>query len=176
LNRQQIKATEKSEKCLKYQRGTLLKIQLSCPHLIIPPLPKQTISFPHSFRFSVSTMDLSLAASPSSFDLLLLNSHKFSLFQFNPDFSLKSKKPPTKSLFWRQNRPFRVRALNDDGFVLEDVPHLTDFLPHLPVINHSVFPSLKLPFLFSILGFFFFFCSRIQILYITAMPTRLSST
>eukprot|EP00258_Populus_trichocarpa_P037650 XP_024453669.1 ATP-dependent 6-phosphofructokinase 4, chloroplastic isoform X2 [Populus trichocarpa] len=77
-------------------------------------------------------MDLSLAASPSSFDLLLLNSHKFSLFQFNPDFSLKSKKPPTKSLFWRQNRPFRVRALNDDGFVLEDVPHLTDFLPHLP--------------------------------------------
>jgi hypothetical protein len=102
-------------------------------------------------------MDLSLAASPSSFDLLLLNSHKFSLFQFNRDFSLKSKKPPTKSLFWRQNRPFRVRALNDDGFILEDVPHLTDFLPHLPVINHSVFPSLKLPFLFSILGFFFFF-------------------
>ncbi|KAJ6933905.1 ATP-dependent 6-phosphofructokinase 4 [Populus alba x Populus x berolinensis] len=77
-------------------------------------------------------MDLSLAASPSSFDLLLLNSHKFSLFQFNPDFSLKSKTPPTKSLFWRQNRPFRARALNDDGFVLEDVPHLTDFLPHLP--------------------------------------------
>ncbi|KAG6782974.1 hypothetical protein POTOM_012401 [Populus tomentosa] len=77
-------------------------------------------------------MDLSLAASPSSFDLLLLNSHKFSLFQSNPDFSLKSKKPPTKSLFWRQNRPFRARALNDDGFVLEDVPHLTDFLPHLP--------------------------------------------
>ncbi|KAJ6414922.1 hypothetical protein OIU84_003857 [Salix udensis] len=78
-------------------------------------------------------MDLSLAAAASSsFDLLFLNAHKFSLFQCNPNFSLKSKPLPAKSLFWRQNHQVRVRALNDDGFVLEDVPHLTDFLPHLP--------------------------------------------
>ncbi|CAK7335887.1 unnamed protein product [Dovyalis caffra] len=81
-------------------------------------------------------MDLSFAVASSScsssFHLLSLNSRKFSLFQFNPNLSIKSTNSTTNSLFWRQNHPIRVRALNDDGFVREDVPHLTDFLPHLP--------------------------------------------
>ncbi|XP_050224717.1 ATP-dependent 6-phosphofructokinase 4, chloroplastic-like [Mercurialis annua] len=45
----------------------------------------------------------------------------------------------TQSLFWRQNRRILTLkaqtsngAVNDNGFILEDVPHLTDFLPDLP--------------------------------------------
>lgn len=38
----------------------------------------------------------------------------------------------------RQNQPIRSQSTNhqpaNDGFVLEDVPHLTNFLPNLPVI------------------------------------------
>lgn len=38
----------------------------------------------------------------------------------------------------RQNQPIRSQSSNhqpaNDGFVLEDVPHLTNFLPNLPVI------------------------------------------
>ncbi|KAM5557010.1 ATP-dependent 6-phosphofructokinase 4, chloroplastic [Rosa sericea] len=49
--------------------------------------------------------------------------------------SLKSRTFLLPSLS-RQNRPIRSQSSNhqprDDGFVLEDVPHLTDFLPNLP--------------------------------------------
>ncbi|XP_004309023.1 PREDICTED: ATP-dependent 6-phosphofructokinase 4, chloroplastic [Fragaria vesca subsp. vesca] len=49
--------------------------------------------------------------------------------------SLKSRSFLAPSLS-RQNRPIRSQSSNhqpvDDGFVLEDVPHLTDFLPNLP--------------------------------------------
>ncbi|EEF51612.1 ATP-dependent 6-phosphofructokinase 4, chloroplastic [Ricinus communis] len=46
-------------------------------------------------------------------------------------FNLKSR---NQSVFWRQNRhSFSLRAqTSNDGFILEDVPHLTDFLPDSP--------------------------------------------
>ncbi|KAJ6393381.1 hypothetical protein OIU77_022778 [Salix suchowensis] len=55
------------------------------------------------------------------------NSHYFNRI---PTFL--SNPPPTKPLFWRQNHPIRVRALKDDGFVLEVMPLLIDFPPVLP--------------------------------------------
>lgn len=52
-----------------------------------------------------------------------------------------------KSLVSRQNRRIRAHIsnerANDDGFLLEDVPHLTHFLPDLPVVNDA---SCSYPF------------------------------
>uniref|UniRef100_A0A2C9UIR8 Phosphofructokinase domain-containing protein n=1 Tax=Manihot esculenta TaxID=3983 RepID=A0A2C9UIR8_MANES len=88
-------------------------------------------------------MDLSIPSSfsvseifPSSRSLSPPSFQKLRLFPFIYDSNLKSRNFPTRSLFCRQNRlSLRAQTSNgalNDGFVLEDVPHLTDFLPDLP--------------------------------------------
>lgn len=58
----------------------------------------------------------------------------------HPSFKSRSFLVP---YFWRQNKPIRSQSSNhqpgSDGFVLEDVPHLTDFLPNLQVTIRSKF-------------------------------------
>ncbi|GMP23880.1 hypothetical protein CsSME_00001331 [Camellia sinensis var. sinensis] len=54
-----------------------------------------------------------------------------------PNLNLKPRIFSRKQLHWRHNHPIRAQNSNhtiDDGFELEDVPHLTNFLPDLPVI------------------------------------------
>ncbi|XP_052186287.1 ATP-dependent 6-phosphofructokinase 4, chloroplastic isoform X1 [Diospyros lotus] len=81
-------------------------------------------------------MDLSLSAtlcylSPSPTTSPLVSRPLFlHVANFKPKVSLR------KRLLWPHNT-LAIRALSsnhgvDDGFVLEDVPHLTDFLPDLP--------------------------------------------
>ncbi|XP_057996270.1 ATP-dependent 6-phosphofructokinase 4, chloroplastic isoform X2 [Hevea brasiliensis] len=85
-------------------------------------------------------MDLSIPSSfseiSSSRSLSQPSFQKLRLFPVICNFNLKSRKFPTRSLFWRQNcLSLRAQTSNgalNDGFVLEDVPHLTDFLPDLP--------------------------------------------
>lgn len=69
------------------------------------------------------------------------------------DFSLpalKLKKVSVLPLILSQKRLIRaqcsdgLRPNEDDGFVLEDVPHLTKFLPDLPVFDSSLFLSRSL--------------------------------
>ncbi|KAF5959775.1 hypothetical protein HYC85_000984 [Camellia sinensis] len=52
-----------------------------------------------------------------------------------PNLNLKPRIFARKQLLWRHNHPIRAQNSNhtiDDGFELEDVPHLTNFLPDLP--------------------------------------------
>lgn len=99
-----------------------------------------------SSSFSTTSPSLSLTQLP-----LPSNSHKFILFPFLPNFNPKSRKTPTKSLFWRQNLSLRPQTSNHDGFILEDVPHLTNFLPDLPVIS-------SLQFFFQLYNLWFLPC------------------
>lgn len=118
-------------------------------------------------------MDLSIPSSfsvseifPSSRSLSPPSFQKLRLFPFIYDSNLKSRNFPTRSLFCRQNRlSLRAQTSNgalNDGFVLEDVPHLTDFLPDLPVIRSSFSLLLALNFL---LCFYLFISSSFS-------PTR----
>lgn len=68
-----------------------------------------------------------------------------------PCFINFSCKPHTHSLITGYY-PIRSQSLNqtstsindvDDGFVLEDVPHLTNFLPNLPVILTTILTFLS---------------------------------
>ncbi|XP_030934548.1 ATP-dependent 6-phosphofructokinase 4, chloroplastic [Quercus lobata] len=88
-------------------------------------------------------MDLSLSQSIIPTPIIPYNkSHtfNFTLFPNFPNSNSKSKHFLRKPLISRQNRPIRIRAQtpsvnnneHNDGFVLEDVPHLTNFLPDLP--------------------------------------------
>lgn len=64
-----------------------------------------------------------------------LKFHTFSPSLNLPNFRPKSGNFLRKQLISRQNRSIRAQTSNgsaNDGFVLEDVPHLTDFLPDLP--------------------------------------------
>ncbi|XP_065871836.1 ATP-dependent 6-phosphofructokinase 4, chloroplastic isoform X2 [Euphorbia lathyris] len=89
-------------------------------------------------------MDLSI---PSSFSgtssSSLLHLPKLTVFPVIRNFNLNSTKLYFQSLVWRQNR-HDVRAqtsnaaVDADGFLLEDVPHLTDFLPDLPSYPNPV--------------------------------------
>lgn len=81
-------------------------------------------------------MDLSL--SPSSIPISTpIKSRAYTLYPNLPNFNSKSRNFLWKPLTSRQIRPIRAQTSNgatpNDGFVLEDVPHLTDFLPALPV-------------------------------------------
>ncbi len=85
-------------------------------------------------------MDLSL--SPSLIPTPIpFKSHTFTLFTNLPNLNSKSRNFLRKPLISRQKRPIRAQSSNQtpiDGFVLEDVPHLTNFLPDLPVtISHN---------------------------------------
>ncbi|KAF5731044.1 Phosphofructokinase 4 [Tripterygium wilfordii] len=79
-------------------------------------------------------MDLSVhTASPSlpfpHHSSLLFNSCSHSMLR------LEYRSLYWKPLSWRQNRAIRAQSPNqtpNDGFVLDDVPHLTHFLPDLP--------------------------------------------
>lgn len=83
---------------------------------------------PPSFSLSSSS-----SSRQNSLQLLLLRSHL-------PQRALFLRNPILPPPFSRQNRlplsPVRVsnQSENDDGFLLEDVPHLTNFLPNLPVL------------------------------------------
>jgi 6-phosphofructokinase 1 len=81
-------------------------------------------------------MELSL--SPSSIPISTpFKSRTFALYPNLPILNSKSRNFLWKPLTSRQNRPIRAQTSNgtapNDGFVLEDVPHLTDFLPASPV-------------------------------------------
>ncbi|KAH9678661.1 ATP-dependent 6-phosphofructokinase 4 [Citrus sinensis] len=84
---------------------------------------------------SISSRSLSRSASPS---ISPFNSKRMILNPVFHKFSFDSRNFKIKPLVSRQNRPavVAVRASNqnvhNDGFVLEDVPHLTNFLPDLP--------------------------------------------
>lgn len=56
--------------------------------------------------------------------------------------------------------PYMKIVNGDSGYVLEDVPHLTDYISDLPVIPTTI----PLPFCSSIF-FFFFFCFCIHALF-----------
>lgn len=77
------------------------------------------------------SFSLSSSSRQNSLQLLLLRSHL-------PQRALFLRNPILPPPFSRQNRlplaPVRVsnQSENDDGFLLEDVPHLTNFLPNLP--------------------------------------------
>jgi len=108
-------------------------------------------------------MDLSVSSSslantllpPFSFSLRP-NAPKRLRFSTNSAFFLR--KPPSIS---RQNKLAVIAATQvstqseDDDFVLEDVPHLTDFLPDLPVLLVSpLLPITKtVPFRISCFQF-----------------------
>uniref|UniRef100_A0A2P2JNI5 ATP-dependent 6-phosphofructokinase n=3 Tax=Rhizophora mucronata TaxID=61149 RepID=A0A2P2JNI5_RHIMU len=75
-----------------------------------------------------------LSSSPS-FSPYPFESPKYILFPVVPNSNLDRR-----SLFWRQHHSLRLRVkprcsnrtVAGDGFLLEDVPHLTNFLPDLP--------------------------------------------
>ncbi|KAL4595941.1 hypothetical protein ACB092_12G128700 [Castanea dentata] len=90
-------------------------------------------------------MDLSLSPSIIPTPIIPCNkSHTFNfkLFPNFPNSNSKSRNFLGKPLISRQNRPIRIRIRiraqtpnvnnDNDDFVLEDVPHLTNFLPDLP--------------------------------------------
>ncbi|KAH7557339.1 hypothetical protein JRO89_XS11G0124100 [Xanthoceras sorbifolium] len=88
-------------------------------------------------------MDLSihspLSKSSPSLSPFPFNSNNTTL---NPVFhclNFASRNFRIKPLISRQNQRIRAQvsdqSVNDDGFVLEDVPHLTNFLPDLPVTH-----------------------------------------
>ncbi|XP_044506104.1 ATP-dependent 6-phosphofructokinase 4, chloroplastic-like [Mangifera indica] len=81
---------------------------------------------------SISSRWFSVSPPPVSF-----NSNNCMIL--NPllrSWNFDSRNFQIKPLVSRQNRPVRCQVLDqppiDDGFVLEDVPHLTNFLPELP--------------------------------------------
>ncbi|KAJ8772384.1 hypothetical protein K2173_027561 [Erythroxylum novogranatense] len=81
-------------------------------------------------------MELSLS-SPHSASLPLFYSHKSILLPTILNSNPKSIDFPSKTLFRRHNYKAQSSSSHtllddDDGFFLEDVPHLTDFLPDLP--------------------------------------------
>ncbi|KDP22466.1 hypothetical protein JCGZ_26297 [Jatropha curcas] len=86
------------------------------------------LSIPSSFFETFSSHSLLHPLFPSNFQ-------KLRSFPINSYFNLKSRKFPSKSLSWRQNCNYLRSQISsgnvDDVFVLEDVPHLTDFLPDL---------------------------------------------
>ncbi|KAK9291670.1 hypothetical protein L1049_019619 [Liquidambar formosana] len=111
------------------------------------------MSFIHCETFTFTVMDVSISSSLSATrPSLSLSSSSFPFKPHNlipspnfPDSNFKSRNFLRKALIWRQNQPVRAQNCNnspiqensdssfsDDGFVLEDVPHLTHFLPDLP--------------------------------------------
>ncbi|KAL9411954.1 hypothetical protein AB3S75_045538 [Citrus x aurantiifolia] len=84
---------------------------------------------------SISSRSLTRSPSPST---SAFNSKRMILKPVFHKFNFDSRNFEIKPLVSRQNRPvvLTVRASNqkvhNDGFVLEDVPHLTNFLPDLP--------------------------------------------
>ncbi|KAK2457358.1 ATP-dependent 6-phosphofructokinase [Trifolium repens] len=89
-----------------------------------------------SFSFSFSFSSLSKTYHPFSLSSPQLSLHPNSLRSHLPHRILFLRNPPPP-LFSRQNNlpltPVRVsNQTQNDGFVLEDVPHLTNFLPDLP--------------------------------------------
>ncbi|TYH61456.1 hypothetical protein ES332_D07G053600v1 [Gossypium tomentosum] len=119
-------------------------------------------------------MDLSISspfrgAFPAPTSTFILNpksrcSHSLNFFKHRNSYS---KNP----LFSRQKIPIRAQVSDpavDDGFVIDDVPHLTDFLPDLPgfdgirVLPTSWFciPFIHKSYLFVVfLSIYFFFQS-----------------
>ncbi|KAJ4706536.1 ATP-dependent 6-phosphofructokinase [Melia azedarach] len=81
----------------------------------------------------LSISSRSLSPSPPPFPF---NSNRMILSPAFQKFSFDFRNFQIKPLVSRQNQPIRVHAsnqtVNSDGFVLEDVPHLTNFLPDLP--------------------------------------------
>ncbi|KAE9465058.1 hypothetical protein C3L33_03051, partial [Rhododendron williamsianum] len=114
------------------------KIDLPCRfQLKLPPfLP---FSFDHA-QFVNFPMDLSLSRIPPSLSLsenssILCSRYSIRPLSTLPNLNFKPKTSIRKPLLWRHVQP--IRAQNQDqtingGFVLEDVPHLTTFLPNLP--------------------------------------------
>lgn len=113
-----------------------------------------------------SAMELSLSsflnsAAPSSSALSNRSAHPRSNRQtltpissaaskfFRSNFSSMASHKFKKTLIVRSPRVIvknrssgEITTDNDDGFILEDVPHLTDFLPDLPVFLPSTFLSV----------------------------------
>ncbi|KAK1577114.1 hypothetical protein Q3G72_019085 [Acer saccharum] len=85
-------------------------------------------------------MDLSihspLLRSSPSLSPFLFNSKNTTLNPVFHSLNFDSRNFQRKLLVSRQNQRIRAQVsdqiVNDDGFVLEDVPHLTNFLPDLP--------------------------------------------
>ncbi|KAE8056841.1 hypothetical protein FH972_013577 [Carpinus fangiana] len=88
-----------------------------------------------------SLMDLSLSSSSLIPISTPFKSRTFTHYPNLPTFISKSRNFQSKPLTSRQNRPIRAQSSNgttaNDGFVVDDVPHLTDFLPALPVYFKS---------------------------------------
>ncbi|KAK9178468.1 hypothetical protein WN943_027659 [Citrus x changshan-huyou] len=84
---------------------------------------------------SISSRSLSRSPSPS---ISPFNSKRMILNPVFHKFNFDSRNFEIKPLVSRQNRPVVVavrssnQKVHNDGFVLEDVPHLTNFLPDLP--------------------------------------------
>ncbi|CAL5366766.1 unnamed protein product [Camellia sinensis] len=92
------------------------------------------------FVFLPRSMDLSLSRNPPPL-CLSKTSYTRSRYLLSvplsnfPNLNLKPRIFSRKQLLWRHNHPIRAQNSNhtiDDGFELEDVPHLTNFLPDLP--------------------------------------------
>ncbi|CAL5364108.1 unnamed protein product [Camellia sinensis] len=92
------------------------------------------------FVFLPRSMDLSLSRNPPAL-CLSKTSYTRSRYLLSvplsnfPNLNLKPRIFSRKQLLWRHNHPIRAQNSNhtiDDGFELEDVPHLTNFLPDLP--------------------------------------------
>uniref|UniRef100_A0A5B7BAZ1 ATP-dependent 6-phosphofructokinase n=1 Tax=Davidia involucrata TaxID=16924 RepID=A0A5B7BAZ1_DAVIN len=85
-----------------------------------------------SLSSSFSTISHSLSLSKT---LLLFKSQNLRPFSNFPNPSYEFRVSSRKPLDWRQNHPIRAQNTNQtdvDGFIFEDVPHLTTFLPDLP--------------------------------------------
>ncbi|XP_024037621.1 ATP-dependent 6-phosphofructokinase 4, chloroplastic isoform X3 [Citrus clementina] len=86
---------------------------------------------------SISSRSLSRSPSPS---ISPFNSKRMILNPVFHKFNFDSRNFEIKPLVSRQNRPVVVavrssnQKVHNDGFVLEDVPHLTNFLPDLPIV------------------------------------------
>ncbi|KAG9149603.1 hypothetical protein Leryth_021291 [Lithospermum erythrorhizon] len=106
----------------------------------------------------VTKMELCLSSLPQySYKSPPISSHFSSINSNKPFHHSLTLKLPSNSFFIRNSKyislNYRTRAENnsqsnsssvdeedtrDDGFVVEDVPHLTDFLPHLPSYPSSL--------------------------------------
>ncbi|KAG5558276.1 hypothetical protein RHGRI_008269 [Rhododendron griersonianum] len=122
--------------CLTVEAGR--KIDHPCRfQLKLPPfLP---FSFDHA-QFVNFPMDLSLSRIPPSLSLsenssILCSRYSIRPISTLPNLNFKPKTSIRKPLLWRHVQPIRAQNQDqtiNDGFVLEDVPHLTTFLPNLP--------------------------------------------
>ncbi|XP_058207518.1 ATP-dependent 6-phosphofructokinase 4, chloroplastic-like [Rhododendron vialii] len=85
-------------------------------------------------------MDLSLSKIPPPLSLsentsVLCSRYSIKPLSTFPYLNFKPKASIRRPLLWRHVQPIRAQnqdQIINDGFVLEDVPHLTTFLPNLP--------------------------------------------